>query len=243
MSELKVKIFADGAELDQIEELASLPYIKGFTTNPTLMRNAGVSNYYEFASQMLKLVPDYPVSFEVVSDEPEEIIKQAEELASWGDNVYVKIPVTTTKGEFLGPAMTKLSSAGVQLNVTAVFTERQVSGVLECLTPRTPSVVSVFAGRLADAGIDALPAMARMTAMVHEHENSEIIWASPRQIYNVVEAEKAGCDIITVSPGLLKKLPLLGKDLEEFSLDTVQMFYDDALSAGLTIEAKSKIEH
>ncbi|MBI4356156.1 MAG: transaldolase [Candidatus Omnitrophica bacterium] len=232
---LRVKIFADGAELSGIAELAQRPYIRGFTTNPTLMRKAGVTDYRAFARKVLQLVGGRPVSFEVFSDEFAEMERQANEIASWGENVYVKIPVTNTLGDFAGPLIRRLSSSRVQVNVTALTTVEQVAEVAGCLSPETKSCVSVFAGRVADTGRDPVPLMAEAVAALRSCPAAELIWASPRELLNLIQADTVGCHIITMTNELLAKLPLLGKDLVAFSLETVQMFRQDALKAGFTI--------
>ena len=232
---LKVKLFADGADLAGIQEMAANPMIKGFTTNPTLMRKAGVADYKTFALQVLAVVKDRPVSFEVFDDEFDEMEKQALEIASWGKNVNVKIPVTNTRGEFSGPLIERLSRSGVQLNVTAVMTAEQVQRVAERLAVDTPAIVSVFAGRIADTGRDPLPIMAEAVRVLKARPKAELIWASPRELLNIFQANSIGCHIITVTSELLRKLPLLGRSLEELSLDTVKMFYDDATTAGYSL--------
>jgi len=235
---LKVKIFADGADLKVISELSRHPLIKGFTTNPSLMRKAGVTDYRAFAGECLRLVPDRPVSFEVFSDEFQEMERQAFEIASWGKNVYVKIPVTNTRREFAGPLIGRLTRAGVQVNVTALLTNQQVQEVLVFLSPETPSFVSVFAGRIADTGRDPNPLMAEAIRQLKANPQSELIWASPRELLNLFHADAIGCHAITVTREILAKLPLVGKDLDEYSLDTVKMFYQDAVQAGFRIAVK-----
>ena len=232
---LRIKIFADGADLGSISRLAENPLIKGFTTNPTLMRQAGVSDYRVFAHEVLKIVPERPISFEVFSDDFDEMERQAHEIGSWGHNVYVKIPVTDTNGEFSGPVIRRLSSAGLQINVTAVMSTEQVLRVSECLSDKTSSFVSVFAGRIADTGRDPVPVMERSLELLRELP-AELIWASPRELLNLFQADEIGCHIITMTSGVLSKMPLIGKDLESFSLDTVRMFSRDAIGAGYEIE-------
>ena len=239
---LRVKLFADGADVSAIAELAKRPYIRGFTTNPTLMRKAGVSDYRAFAREVLHLVPDRPISFEVFSDDFAEMERQANEIASWGANVYVKIPVTNTQGEFAGPLIRRLSAAGVQVNVTALTTVEQVAEVTACLSLQTKSCVSVFAGRVADTGCDPVPLMAEAVAVLRSCPKAELIWASPRELLNLIQADMVGCHIITMTGDLLAKLPLLGKDLLAFSLETVQMFRQDALKAGFTIPLRAAQE-
>ena len=235
---LKVKIFADGADLKGIANLAANPLIKGFTTNPTLMRKAGIADYRAFALDVLKIIGDRPVSFEVFSDEFAEMEKQARVIAGWGENVYVKIPVTNTRREFSGDIIRRLARVGVQLNITALTTNEQVKQVLACLSPDTASCVSVFAGRVADTGRDPVPLMAEAVRLIAPNPKAELIWASPRELLNIFHAEQVGCHIITVTHDILNKLPLVGKDLAEYSLDTVKMFYNDATSAGFKIETK-----
>ena len=234
--ELQVKLFADGADLGVIAELAKKPFIKGFTTNPTLMRKANIANYRRFALDVLSLVPDRPISFEVFSDDFAEMEMQALEIASWGPNVYVKIPVTNTRGKFAGPTIRSLALAGVQLNVTALMTVEQVRAVADCLLMHVPSYVSVFAGRIADTGRDPLPIMERAMAILQRFPRAELIWASPRELLNVFQADAIGCHIITATNDILAKLTLVGKDLDEYSLDTVKMFYNDACAANFTID-------
>jgi transaldolase len=231
-----VKLFADGADLGAIERLAGNPAIKGFTTNPTLMRKAGIKDYCTFAKDALHIVPDRSISFEVFSDDFAEMELQAYVMSSWGANVFVKIPVTNTRGEFSGPLIKRLSLAGIQVNVTAIMTLEQVERVVECLAPQTASLVSVFAGRIADTGRDPVPVMARAVELLRARPRAELIWASPREFLNVIQANDVGCHIITATPDVLAKLSLLGKDLREFSLDTVKMFRQDAVDAGFTID-------
>ena len=235
LEDLRVKIFADGADLAQMEVLSKHPLIKGFTTNPTLMRKANVRDYWSFAHDVLTMIPDRHVSFEVFSDEFPEMERQALEIASWGDNVYVKIPVTNTRGDSSGPLIQRLSASGVKVNVTAVMTPAQVEAVAGCLAEETPACVSVFAGRIADTGLDPVPLMAQAVQILRARPRAELIWASPRELLNVIQADAMGCHIITVASDVLAKLPLIGKDLDTFSLETVQMFRQDALKAGFQI--------
>ncbi len=235
LADLTVKIFADGADLDGIVSLYAKPWIQGFTTNPTLMRKAGVTDYKRFALDVLRAVPDRPVSFEVFADDFGTMERQALEIASWGRNVYVKIPVTNTQGDFSGPLVHRLTRAGVQVNVTAVLTLRQVKAISEHLAPGAPSIISVFAGRIADAGVDPVPVMREALNIMEAKPRAELIWASPRELLNIVQANDIGCHIITVTHDLLNKLPLLGKDLDRYSLETVEMFHRDAAAAGYTI--------
>jgi len=235
LKSLKVKLFADGADIAGIVEMAANPMIKGFTTNPTLMRKAGIVDYKAFALQVLKVVPDRPVSFEVFADDFGEMEAQALEIASWGRNVNVKIPVTNTKGEFCGPLVGRLSSAGVQLNITAVMTVEQVRRITEKLALQTPAIVSVFAGRVADTGRDPVPIMSEAVQVLKAKPKAELIWASPRELLNIFQADSVGCHIITATNDILKKLALVGKDLDAYSLETVEMFCKDAAAAGYRI--------
>ena len=236
LKNLSIKIFADGADLKNIEELKNNPLIKGFTTNPTLMRKANIKCYREFALDVIKIINSYPVSFEVFSDEFEIMEKQASQIASWGENVYVKIPVTNTRGDDSGPLVRRLSNAGVKVNVTALTNTKQVEHIVNYLSEDTPSCVSVFAGRVADTGRDPVPIMAEGVKLLQKKPLAELIWASPRELLNVFQAESVGCHIITVTSNILAKLPLIGKDLNEYSMDTVKMFYRDAVQAGFNIE-------
>jgi len=236
LTDLKVKIFADGADRAGILDLYRNPLIKGFTTNPTLMRNAGITDYEAFARGILKAVPDRPISLEVFSDEFAEMESQARRIASWGVNVYVKIPVTNTQGESALPLVRKLAKAGVQQNVTALMTLAQVRDVTAALGAGPPACISVFAGRVADTGRDPVPMMAAAVQIMAMHPQLELIWASPRELLNIFHADLVGCHIITVTHDLLKKLALVGKDLDEHSLDTVKMFRNDAVKAGFRIE-------
>lgn len=211
------------------------PLIKGFTTNPTLMRKAGIEDYKAFALDTLQHIPDRPISFEVFTDEFEEMERQARDIASWGDNVYVKIPVTNTRGEVSYPLVRNLSQAGVKVNVTAMMLLEQVREVGAAVEGGAPCCVSVFAGRIADTGIDPVPLMAAAVELLRPYPNAELIWASPRELLNVFQADAIGCHIITVTNDVLKKLPLIGKDLGEYSLETVKMFYDDAQAAGFKL--------
>jgi transaldolase len=232
---LNVKIFADGADLDAILALAADPRVTGFTTNPTLMWKAGLTDYEEFAKRLLERITTHPISFEVFADDADEMRRQARMIGAWGENVYVKIPVSTTAGESMAPLVRELSEDGVQVNVTAVFTNAQVEMITEAVKDGAASYISVFAGRIADAGIDPVPLMARAVEIMVQAPRSELIWASPREILNVVQADQVGCHIITITHDLLKKLDLLGKDLPQYSLETVQMFRRDALAAGFTL--------
>jgi len=235
---LKVKLFADGADLTGMKEMAANPMIKGFTTNPTLMRKAGVAHYKAFAHDVLAAIPDRPVSFEVFADEFADMERQALEIASWGRNVNVKIPVTNTRREFSGALIERLSKAGVHLNVTAVMTLDQVERITERLASETPAIVSVFAGRIADTGRDPMPIMAESVRVLRSRPKAELIWASPRELLNVFQADAVGCHIITATNDILKKLALVGKDLHDYSLETVEMFYRDASAAGYGIATR-----
>ena len=233
--DLKIRIFADGADKAGMLEMYKKPYISGFTTNPTLMRQAGISNYEAFAREILEAITDRPISLEVFSDEFDEMERQAKKIAGWGENVYVKIPVTNTKGESSVNLVSKLAQANVKVNVTAMMTLGQVRDMLDVLDGGPPAYVSVFAGRIADSARDPMPVMAAAVEMLAPCPNVRLIWASPREVLNIFQADQVGCHIITVTNNLLKKLDLAGKDLLEFSLDTVKMFRDDALSAGYDI--------
>lgn len=235
IADLKVKIFADGADVAGMVEMYGKPFVRGFTTNPTLMRKAGVTDYRAFAREVLSKIPDRPISFEVFSDDFAEMERQAREIASWGANVNVKIPVTNTQGEPAYPLIKTLAKAGIQLNVTAVFTLAQVRDTVASLDPKVPAFVSVFAGRIADTGRDPMPLMAAAHALVHTLPRAELIWASPRELLNVFHADAVGCDIITVTNDVLAKLGNVGKDLAQFSLETVQMFRTDAVKAGYAL--------
>ena len=227
-----IKIFADGADKAGMLSMYKNPRIDGFTTNPTLMRKAGITDYIVFAKEILQTIDDKPVSFEVFADEFEEMERQAREIATWGSNVYVKIPVTNTKKLSSASLIKKLSAEGVQLNITAILSLEQVSEVAEALKNGSSSFVSVFAGRIADTGVDPVPLMKRALEILNPVSNAELLWASPREVLNVYQAESIGCHIITATNDILKKLDLKGKDLEEYSLETVQMFFDDAQQAG-----------
>ena len=234
-STLKVKIFADGAEKKGMLDMAAHPMIQGLTTNPTLMHKAGIRDYKAFAKEILSEIKNKPISFEVFSDDFVDMERQAMEIASWADNVYVKIPVTNTKQEAAFHLIKKLSSQKVKLNVTAIMTMNQVLGVTESLTPYVPSYVSVFAGRIADTGRDPLPLMIQVVAHLKSIPGSELIWASPRELLNIIQANDIGCHIITVTSDILKKLSLIEYDLDTYSLDTVKMFYNDAMAAGFQL--------
>jgi len=235
LATLKTKIFADGADLSTMLELYGLPYIKGFTTNPTLMRRAGVTDYRAFAHAALRAIRDRPISFEVFSDELREMERQAREIASWGENVYVKIPVTNTRGDCTGQLVRRLSQTGIKVNVTAVMTQKQVTAMGDAVRGGAPSYLSIFAGRIADTGRDPMPLLVDSLAMVESVPTTEIIWASPRELLNLLQANEIGCHIITVTADILKKLCLIDRSLDAYSLDTVKMFYTDAQAAGFAL--------
>ena len=231
----KVKIFGDGADKAAMLELYSKPWISGFTTNPTLMRKAGISDYTAFARDILAAIPDRPISLEVFADEFREMERQARLIASWADNVYVKIPVTNTRREPALDLICRLSHSGVKVNVTALLTLEQVRDVTQALSGGAPSCVSVFAGRIADAGVDPVPVMSAAVEILRPHPQMELIWASPREILNVIQADRIGCHIITLTSDLLKKLEILGRNLDDYSLETVKMFHDDARKSGFAL--------
>jgi transaldolase len=236
LDSIRTKIFADGADLDDILELATNPRIKGFTTNPSLMWKAGLTDYSAFAHRLLERITDHPISFEVIADDEDEIRRQAHLIARWGKNVYVKVPVTTSTGESMAAVVRELSEAGIQVNVTALMTPSQVDVIGHALQDGAPSYVSVFAGRIADAGIEPLPIMSESLEILESvAPQAELIWASPREVLNLVQADSIGCDIITMTRDLIAKLDLLGKDLHDFSLETVRMFRADAVAAGFHI--------
>jgi transaldolase len=231
---LKIKLFADGADTAEMLAMYAQPFIKGLTTNPTLMRRAGISNYRGFAREILAQIKDKPLSFEVVGDEFAEMERQALEISSWADNVYVKIPVTNTRGEPSYSLVRRLASRGVKLNVTAIMTLTQVRDVVSALSPEVASFVSVLAGRIADTGVDPVPLMAAAVEMLKTCPKAELIWASPREVLNIFQADRIGCHIVTATHDILSKLPLVGYDLAEYSLDTVRMFYRDSVAAGFS---------
>ena len=235
LPQFRIKLYADGADLNGMIEEYKKGIASGFTTNPTLMKKAGVKNYEEFAKSALKAIPDLPISFEVFSDDLPGMEREARKIGSWGDNVYIKIPVTTTKGESTAPLVKKLSHDGLKLNVTAILTVDQVKTVAKALSPTTPSIVSVFAGRIADTGTDPMPIMKESVKILKLNPKAELLWASTRELLNLIQAESCGCHIITITNDVLKKVPLVGKDLTQLSLETVQMFYSDAQSAGYKI--------
>lgn len=235
IEELQVKIFADGADKAGMLEMYAKPFVKGLTTNPTLMRKAGITDYRAFAKDILQVISDRSISFEVFSDEFDEMERQAYEITSWGEHVYVKIPVTNTRQKPSYELVRKLSSSDVKVNVTALTTLEQVRDVAQVLSIDVPSYVSVFAGRIADTGYDPVPLMAAAVQLLRLNPKAELIWASPRELLNIFQADAIGCHIITVTNDILKKLSLVGKNLSEYSLETVRMFYNDAKQAGYTI--------
>jgi transaldolase len=235
IQDLKVKLFADGADRAGMLEMYAKSYIKGFTTNPTLMHKAGLTDYRGFAKSIVEAIPDRPISFEVFSDEFDEMERQAREIATWGENVYVKIPVTNTRREPAYDLVRRLSNDGVKLNVTAILTLDQVRHVVDAVREGAPSCVSVFAGRIADTGRDPVPMMAEAVELLGAAPLAELIWASPRELLNIIQADEIGCHIITVTNDILRKLTLVGKDLADYSLETVVMFYDDGRKAGFTL--------
>lgn len=235
LDELKVKIFADGADMDGILELYRNPYITGFTTNPTLMQKSGISDYEKFSRQLLEKISDRPISLEVFSDEFDDMERQARKISTWGKNVYVKIPVTNTRRESSAGLVRILAAEGVQLNVTALMTLEQVSTVSKALENHAPSYISVFAGRIADTGRDPMLQMKKAVEIMSPYKTQELIWASPRELLNIFQADEIGCHVITVSHDILKKLSQVGKDLDDYSLDTVKMFYSDAQKAGFKL--------
>lgn len=232
---LNVKIFADGADRSGMLEMYAKPFIKGLTTNPTLMRSAGVANYRAFAREILSQIKDKPISFEVLADEFADMERQALQIASWAENVYVKIPVTNTRGEASHALVRRLANRGVKLNVTAIMTLPQVHEAVAALSPEVASYVSVLAGRIADTGVDPLPIMAAAVRILKTNPKAELIWASPRELLNIFHADSIGCHIITVTQDILRKLPLVGLNLEDYSRDTVKMLYDDAVAAGFSL--------
>ncbi|MSV27887.1 MAG: transaldolase [Bryobacterales bacterium] len=235
VAELSVKIFADGADKPSMLKLYRNPVIKGFTTNPTLMRKAGVRDYEAFAMEILEAIPDRPISFEVLADDFQEMERQARKIAGWGSNVYVKIPVALTNGLSSAGLARRLADAGIKVNVTALLTLDQVREISGALADGPPACVSVFAGRVADTGVDPLPMMVEALEILKKYPNQQLIWASPRELLNVFQADAIGCHIITVTNDVLQKLPLVGKDLLQYSLETVKMFRDDAVGSGFLL--------
>lgn len=237
VQDLKIKIFADGADIKGILEMHKNPLIRGFTTNPTLMRKAGVSDYEFFARNLLETVTDRPISFEVFADDFPTMIRQGRAIASWGKNVNVKVPVMNTKGEFTGPVLRALAADGVELNVTAIMTAEQVHTVAAALEPSVPAIVSVFAGRIADTGVDPVPHMQECKRALASRPKAELLWASPRELLNIFQADEIDCHIITCTNDMIAKLSLVGKDLDEYSRETVQMFYRDATASAFAIDS------
>ncbi|MBA7636638.1 Transaldolase [subsurface metagenome] len=235
VNELQVKIFSDGAEKADILKLYKNPLIKGFTTNPTLMRKAGITDYRSFAIDLLQAITDRPISFEVFDDTFPEMKRQALEIAGWGENVYVKIPITNTRREPAYDLILDLTSRQVKLNITAILATDQVRELVLCLQASPSAFVSVFAGRIADTGVDPVPLMAECVKLLRPYPNLELLWASSRELLNIFQADAIGCGIITVTPAILKKMNLVGKDLHEYSLDTVKMFYEDGRSSGFSL--------
>lgn len=232
---LKIKIFADGADINEMKQAYQEGIVKGFTTNPTLMRKAGVSDYEKFAKDVLREIKDLPISFEVFSDEFAEMERQARKIASWGPSVNVKIPITNTRGESSIPLIKRLSSDRIPLNITAISTIEQVSETAEALSPEVQTIISVFAGRIADTGRNPIPYMKEALSILKPNPNAQLLWASPRELLNIFQAEECGCHIITVLNDILKKLPLVNKNLAQVSLDTVKMFYNDAKLSGYSV--------
>lgn len=231
----RIHIYSDGADVRDMVAAREAGLVKGFTTNPTLMRKCGVTDYAAFAKEALAAVSGMPISFEVFADEFDEMERQAKLIATWGDEVFVKIPITNTRGESAVPLIARLSAAGVKLNITAILTLEQVRNVVDALDANVPAIVSVFAGRIADTGRDPVPLMAEALRICAEKPKAMLLWASPRELLNIVQADELGCHIITVTPDILKKLSMVGKPLEELSLDTVKMFFNDASAAGFTL--------
>src|SRR5271170_3613090 len=236
VSELRVQIFADGADKASILDLYQQPHIKGFTTNPTLMRKAGVTDYERFAREILQHIPDRPISFEVFADDAIEMERQARKIARWASNVYVKIPVTNTRREPMYDLIRRLSADGIQVNATAVLALDQVRHIAQALKGGAPSYISVFAGRVADTGRDPVPLMKSALELIAPEPNTQLVWASPRELLNLFQADEIGCHIITVTSDVLKKITLVGKNLHDYSLETVQMFHNDAAHSGYTLE-------
>ena len=232
---LKIAIYSDGADVRDMVAARNAGMVKGFTTNPTLMRKSGVTDYEAFAKEALAATGDMPISFEVFADDFPEMERQAHLIATWGEPVYVKIPITNTKGESAVPLIQRLSASGVKLNITAILTLDQTRAVVDALDPNTPAIVSVFAGRIADTGVDPVPLMREAAAICAAKPKAELLWASPRELLNIFQADECGCHIITVTPDLLKKFAMVGMPLEELSLETVKMFYNDATSAGFKL--------
>lgn len=238
MKDLKIKLFADGAVLEEMISAYTIGAVKGFTTNPSLMKKAGITDYVSFAKEVIEHIPDLPISFEVFTDNFEQMRKEAEEIASWGDNVYVKIPITNSFGESSIPLINELSEKGVKLNVTAILTLEQVQQTVDAFKLGTHNIVSVFAGRIADTGVNPIPIMKKAADICHQKPNIELLWASSRELLNIFQAEDCHCDIITCTPDILRKLPNIGKNLTQLSLETVQMFSKDSKELGYSILGK-----
>ena len=235
LNDLNINIYADGAEIEKLEEIKKLDFIKGFTTNPTLMKQAGIKNYKDFALKFTQIVGNYPVSFEVFSDDIAEMQKQAEEIASWNKNIIIKVPITNTKGESTKYLIKNLTDQEIPLNITAIFTINQINEVIDFINPKTYCILSIFAGRIADTGVDPVPLFKEIKKIVDIHSNIDLLWASPRELLNIFHANQSGADIITVHADILNKLKLINKDLNEYSIETVKMFYNDAQKAGFNI--------
>lgn len=235
LDQLKIKIFADGAVLDEMLMWHKNPYVTGFTTNPSLMKAANIDNYKAFAHKVLDIIKNDPISFETFADDMTTMEMQAREIATWGNNVYIKIPITNTKGKFTGDVIERLSTDGIALNITAIMTLEQVKAAVERIKNNTSAIISVFSGRIADTGIDPIPIMKQAAKIVHAHANVKLLWASSREIFNIFQAEEVECDIITIQPSILHKLNLLGKDLNLYSLETVKQFHIDASAANYTL--------
>ncbi len=231
LESLNIEIFADGANKEDILQLNSKKFVKGFTTNPSLMKKSGIKDYEKFSKEILELIKEKSISLEVFADDFEEIENQARKISTWGKNVYVKIPITNTKGESSKDLIKKLSHEGIKLNITAIFTEKQISDTINSLSLETSSIISIFAGRIADTGIDPIPYIELASKLIDKNKNIKTLWASTRQIYSIFEADKIGCNIITVPSEMLNKLIVLGKDLDKYSLDTVKQFHEDATSS------------
>lgn len=235
LNKLNIKIFSDGANLAEMIQMSKLDYIQGLTTNPTLMRKSGIVNYEKFAKEVLNVISTKPISFEVFSDEISEMKEQATKIAGWGENVYVKIPVSNTKGEKTLKLVNELGKEGIKVNVTAVMTSEQVEEINSQLSLKVPSYISIFAGRIADTGQNPLPIVSQSLKIVSDNKSAEVIWASPRELLNIFQANEVGCHVITATNDILKKLSLVGKDLNQYSLETVEMFHKDAIEAGFQI--------
>ena len=233
--DLKVKIFADGADEETMFKMNDSDFIGGLTTNPTLMRKSGISDYPSFCKTILKKITKKPISFEVFADDFKEMERQAKEISSWGDNVYVKIPITNTKQEKSIDLVSRLTSMDIKLNITALMTNEQVKDCVDVIKPGVPCYISVFAGRIADTGIDPIPMMTEALEIMSVNKSLELIWASPRELLNIIQANDIGCHVITVTNDIIKKLKTIGYNLDDYSLDTVKMFYDDAKKAGYTL--------